>query len=274
MNDIDISIRNALDANPLREPVFASAIRSLKLPPGSHGLDIGCGIGLQALLLAEAVSPAGHVKGIDIAPEMLNYAEKLAVKAGCSDQVSFCLGDGNRLPFENHAFDWVWSADCIGYPINDFIPLTGEVVRILKPGGSIILLGWSSQQLLPGYPLLEARLNACCSGYVPYFEGRAPERHFLRAKRWFQELGLEEIKTQTFVGDVQAPLSPGERLALVSLFDMLWGQLQPGTLPEDWKEFQRLCTPRSSDFIPDSQGYYAFFTYTLFQGRVPARKAS
>ena len=37
---------------------------------------------------------------------------------------------------------------------------------------------------------------------------------------------------------------------------------------EDWAEFERLCTPGSPDFILDVPDYYAFFTYSLFRGRI------
>jgi demethylmenaquinone methyltransferase/2-methoxy-6-polyprenyl-1,4-benzoquinol methylase len=50
----DPYIKSLLEANPLREAVLRSAVQALQLPPGTHGLDAGCGIGLQMLLL-EAV---------------------------------------------------------------------------------------------------------------------------------------------------------------------------------------------------------------------------
>jgi demethylmenaquinone methyltransferase/2-methoxy-6-polyprenyl-1,4-benzoquinol methylase len=49
---------------------------------------------------------------------------------------------------------------------------------------------------------------------------------------------------------------------------MLWGEPQPGVAPEDWEAFQRLCRPGSAEFILDIPDYYAFFTYTLFEGKV------
>ena len=149
------------------------------------------------------------------------------------------------------------------------IPLVNELMRVVRPGGIIAILGWSSQQLLPEYPLLEARLNATCSAYMPFFRGKDPEWNFLRAPRWFRQAGLEDVVIQTFVGEVQAPLKDGERTALISLLDMLWGQPQPEVSPEDWREFQRLCRPRSADFILDIPEYYAFFTYSMIRGRVP-----
>jgi demethylmenaquinone methyltransferase/2-methoxy-6-polyprenyl-1,4-benzoquinol methylase len=269
MTDTDAYIQRLLEANPLREPVLRSAIQALQLPAGSRGLDIGCGIGLQELLLAQAVGGEGHVTGLDILPEFLTYGEELAKKAGLSEQITFREGDMNRIPFEADSFDWAWSADCVGYPAGELMPILKEMMRVVRPGGSIILLAWSSQQVLPGYPLLEARLNATCSAYLPFLKDKCPEQNFLQAPRWFQEVGLEGIQAQTFVGTVQAPLEPGERTALLSLFDMLWGQPQPEVSEEDWREFQRLCRPGSSDFILDAPGYYAFFTYSMFRGKVP-----
>jgi demethylmenaquinone methyltransferase/2-methoxy-6-polyprenyl-1,4-benzoquinol methylase len=269
MTDTEAYIQRLLEADPLREPVLRSVIQALQLPAGSRGLDIGCGIGLQELLLAEAVGSEGHVTGVDIMPEFLAYGEKLAGQAGLSTRITFREGDMNRLPFEADSFDWAWSADCVGYPAGELIPILKEMMRVVRSGGSIILLAWSSQQVLPGYPLLEARLNATCSAYLPFLKGKCPDLNFLQASRWFQEVGLEDIQAQTFVRTVQAPLYPGERAGLISLFDMLWGQPQPEVSQEDCKEYQRLCMPGSSDFILDIPGYYAFFTYSMFRGRCP-----
>lgn len=269
MTDATAIIQNLLQANPLREPTLCSAIQALQLPAGSRGLDAGCGIGLQTLLLAEAVGSSGHITGLDILPELLAYGENMVAKAHLSDRITFRAGDVSCLPFADDRFDWVWSADCIGYPAGNLTPLLQELVRVVKPGGRVILLGWSSQQLLPGYPLLEARLNATCSGYIPFLKDKNPASSFMRATSCFRELGLEEITTRTFVGDVQAPLTSGERTALLSLFEMLWGTPQPEVSKGDWAEYKRLCAPGSPDLILDLPDYYAFFTYSMFHGRVP-----
>ncbi len=269
MNAIEFCIQRALEANPLREPLLQSLIQSLKLPRGSRGFDAGCGIGLQARLLAEAVGPAGHITGVDLVPELLAYGYELERKTDLKQPVMFCAGDVSHIPFADHSFDWVWSADCVGYPAGDLAPILAELVRVVRPGGSVFLLGWSSQQLLPGYPLLEARLNATCSGFIPFLKAKNPEENFLRAIRSFNNAGLDDVKAQTFVSDIQAPLHMDERTALISLFEMLWGDPQPEVLPEDWKEYQRLCLPESPDFILDNSDYYAFFTYSLFRGKVP-----
>ena len=268
MIDTDIYIQRLLVSNPLREPLLRKVIQDLQLPPGSHGLDAGCGIGLQTLLLHEAIGSSGHVTGFDILPELLIYGNEVVQKAGLSNGVTFRQGDVRHLPFDDHSFDWVWSADCIGYPAGELAPILKELVRVVRPGGSIILLGWSSQQLLPGYPLLEARLNGTCSGYIPFLNGMDPESNFMRALHSFRKMGLEDIRARTFVSDVQAPFDQGMRKALESMFEMLWGSPQSNVLPEDWKGHLRLCKPESADFILDIPDYHAFFTYTVFRGKV------
>jgi ubiquinone/menaquinone biosynthesis C-methylase UbiE len=267
--DTNIYIQRLLEANPLREPVLRSIVQSLQLPSGSQGLDAGCGIGLQTLLLTDAIGAGGQITGIDILPELLAYGTDMVAKMGLSERITFREADVSHLPFEDYHFDWAWSADCIGYPAGELRPLLEELMRVVKPGGDIILLGWSSQQLLPGYPLLEARLNATCSGYIPFLKEKSPDMNFMRAIHCFRTAGLEEIKAQTFLGEVQSPLTSGERTALISLFDMLWGSPQPETSPEDWRQYQQLCIPESLDFILDIPDYYAFFTYSMFRGRVP-----
>ncbi|NOR22131.1 MAG: methyltransferase domain-containing protein [Candidatus Aminicenantes bacterium] len=269
MIDTDTYIRQLKESNPLREPTLREAIRALHLPPGSRGLDAGCGIGLPALLLAEAVGPAGHVTGLDISADFLLHGKEIVNKSGLSEQISFQEGDVNKLPFDDDTFDWVWSSDCVGYPTGEPLPLLKELARVVKPDGSVAILAWSSQQLLPGYPLLEARLNATCSAIIPNVKGKKPESNFIRALGWFRQAGLEEPTAQTFAGDVYAPLGEDIRTALVTFFNMLWGEPQPEVSQEDWAEYQRLCQPESPDFILNLPDYYAFFTVSMFWGRVP-----
>ncbi len=268
MIDTDTYIRQLTEANPIREATLRSAIQALKLSPGSRGLDAGCGIGLPALLLADAVGPTGHVTGLDISPEFLLHAKRIVANSGMSERISFRKGSVNQLPFKADTFDWVWSTDCVGYPVGELLPVLKEMARVVKPGGTVAILAWSSQQLLPGHPMLEARLNATCSALAPYVTGVKPESNFMRAMGWFREAGFEECASQTFAGDVYAPLDNSIRVALISFFNMLWGEPQREVSSEDWAEFQRLCQPDSPDFILNLPDYYAFFTYTMFHGKV------
>lgn len=250
----------------LREPVIRAAIEALRFPIGSHGLDAGCGIGLQAILLAEKVGRAGHVTGMDLSPELLAYAKRNAAEAGLAGQVSFKEGDVNELPFEDNSFDWAWSMDCIGYLPLDPAPMLQELARVVKPDGRVAILAWSSEQLLPGYPVLEARLKATTMGIAPFVMGKDPEHHFLRALGWFRTAGFEELESVTFAGGAYAPLSDDLRNGIEAILQMRWPGAEAELSPEDWLEYKRLCLPESADYILDLPDYYAFFTYSMFTG--------
>jgi demethylmenaquinone methyltransferase/2-methoxy-6-polyprenyl-1,4-benzoquinol methylase len=152
--EMDGEARLLFAMEPLRAPVIAAAIGALHLPPGSRGVDVGCGVGLQAVRLAVAVGPAGHVTGLDMSPRLLEHAGRLAEQAGLAECVSFRQGDMIRLPFVDNTFDWLWSADCAGYaPVAEPLRLLNELTRVIRPGGIVAILFWSSQMLLPGYPV-------------------------------------------------------------------------------------------------------------------------
>jgi len=268
MPNVDTLVQMAWAMNSLRESVLRAAIEALELPPGSRGLDAGCGLGLQALLLAEAVGPAGHVTGLDLSSDLLLHAEEVVREAGLSGRISLREGDVRRLPFDDGAFDWAWSVDCVGYAPMEPQPLVKELTRVVKPGGTVAILAWSSETLLPGHPVLEAHLSATSSGIAPFIAGRRPESHCLRALSWFREVGLEDNTVRTLVGDAHAPLTDEERRALIALFEMRWPGVESELTPQDWAAFQRLCLPESPDFILDNSDYYAFFTYSMFRGTV------
>ena len=252
----------------LREPLVRTIVNTLNLPQGSSGVDIGCGIGSNTLILAEAVGKSGSVVGIDLSKDFINYAKKRVEQSEVSSQIGFRKGDMNALSFNNNSFDWAWSMDCVGYAPGDAVDLLKEISRVLKPGGTVFILAWSSQQLLPGHPHLEAHLNATSAGIAPFANNQPPESHFLKALSWFEAAGLKEYAATTFVESVQSPLTNEQRKALISLFEMRWGTQNPELSENDWKKFQRLCHPDSPDFILNCFDYYGFFTYTMFQGKV------
>lgn len=266
--DTDSYMHSLLVANPLRESTLRAVIKTLQLPSGSRGLDAGCGIGLQCLLLAEAVGLTGHVTGLDVSSVFIDRGEEIVKEAGLSERISFQEGDVANIPFDNNTFDWAWSADCIGYGPWEPLPLLKELARVVKPGGIVAISGWSSENLLPGYPRLEACLRATSGGIAPFVHGKKPETHFLRTLSWFHEIGLKEPSAKVFADSFYAPLNRRIHNALVDLFDMRWPDVEHELSSDDQTEFRRLCQPDSPDFILDLSDYYAFFTHTLFWGKI------
>ncbi|MGD9047303.1 MAG: class I SAM-dependent methyltransferase, partial [Anaerolineae bacterium] len=196
--------------------------------------------------MAEAVGPAGHITGLDLSSELLAYAEDVVKKAGLSERISFREGDVNDLPFDDDVFDWAWSVDLVGYAPIEPLPLVQELARVVRPGGSVAILAWSSEHLLPGYPVLEAKLKGTTAGIAPFVKGMEPESHFLRALGWFRDAGLKERTARTFAGDAQAPLTDDVRSALTALFEMRWPGVDSELRKEDvdgerlWAGYRRL----------------------------------
>lgn len=252
-----------------REPLLNSLIKSLNIPPGSNGLDAGCGIGSVTKLLAETVGENGHVIGIDLSNDFITYARN----NNLTKNNQFKEGDINSLDFNDNSFDWLWSADTLwpgpkelGCPAEDPLPIIKEFYRVIKPGGSVFILFWSSQKLLPGYPLLEARLNTTSSATAPFIKGMKPINHILNARYWLEKADFKDISVKTYLGDIIAPLSKNDRNVLDFLFQMFWGESESEISEIDWKEFKRICDPNSDDYILNNQHYYGFYTYTLFKG--------
>ncbi len=254
-------------SNIYRESVIRTVVNTLQIPPDGKGLDAGCGTGFYTFILAEA-GVRSHVTGLDIEEELLARGCNLASESGMMERVAFIKGDVSKLPFDENAFDWAFSMDLVGHLKIDPVLLLKELSRTVKPGGMVYILNWSSQKLLPGYPALEARLNATSFGIAPFNGNMKPELHSMRAMGWFKQAGLSKIRAQTFVSDITPPISHKKRKAFADLFKMRWGTENPELSKKDQLEFQRLCMEDSPDFILDIPGYYGFFTYTLFRGRV------
>lgn len=269
MNLDDVAANMFFSMEPLRGPIVQAIINSSNLPEGSHGLDVGCGIGLQTLLLAEAAGPKGHIAGIDFSPSFLEIARELARQAGLADQVSFQHGSWDQIPYDDRTFDWVWSLDAACYAPNDPLLTIHELARVIKPGGKLILGYWSSQSLLPGYPALEARLNATPAGIAPFMNNSRPDAHYLYTLNWMQQAAMVNTRSKTFVWTVSTPQAPDLRKALAVLFEMRWGMAEHDVSVEDWQAYLRLCREESPEYILDRPGYTAFFTYSVFCGSIP-----
>lgn len=267
--NVDLDLDPAARMEPLRKPIMQRVLSSLHLPAGSRVLDVGCGIGLQAILLAQAAGSTGHVTGLDASASLLDIARHITRQAGLAEVVTYEMGNWNQIPHDAKTFGWVWSMDAAGYAPHEPLATVRELVRVIKPGGRLVLGYWSSQCLLPGYPTLEARLNASSAGIAPFSVESRPAAHYLNSTGWMREAGLVDTHAETFVNTVMAPLHPAERAALAALLQMRWGTAEPDVSPSDWQAYLRLCQSDSPDFILNSPTYCAFFTYSVFTGVVP-----
>ena len=103
------------------------------LEAGQTVLDLGSGGGLDVLLAARKVGPAGKVYGLDMTDEMLDLARKNQREAGATN-VEFLKGTLDAIPLPEGAVDVVISNCVINLSSNKDAVLA-EAFRVLKPGG-------------------------------------------------------------------------------------------------------------------------------------------
>jgi demethylmenaquinone methyltransferase/2-methoxy-6-polyprenyl-1,4-benzoquinol methylase len=116
----------------------ARAADLAELEPGDSALDACCGTGDLALELAKRTGPAGRVIGSDFSERMLDIARAKAAERGAAG-VRFEWGDALELPYDDRSFDAV----TVGFGVRNLADLergVGELARVLKPGGRLVIL--------------------------------------------------------------------------------------------------------------------------------------
>jgi SAM-dependent methyltransferase len=106
-----------------------------ELRAGERVVDVGCGAGIDSLIAAKMVGPAGHVTGVDMTSAMLDKARAAAAE-GKSANVEFMEGYGERLPVADGSVDVVISNGALNL-MPDKVAALREMARVLKPGGRL-----------------------------------------------------------------------------------------------------------------------------------------
>ena len=114
---------------------------------GARVLDVGCGLGAVDVLLVERFG-AAHVTGIDVEAPLVARATARVDAAGLADRVSIRMVSAGPFPFEDGAFDVVFSKDSMIH-IPDKRALYEDIHRVLAPGGRMALSDWFGNGLEP-----------------------------------------------------------------------------------------------------------------------------
>ncbi len=175
-------------ATTLRE-----TLQRLELHAGEHVLDIGCGTGILLAAL-ENKYPDVILAGIDPTQEMLDIAKKRLSK-----KVHIEQSWAENLPFEDDQFDVIVACNMFHYIRQPLVALQ-EMMRVLKPTGSVVITDWCDDYMISKiYNLFLKMFNkAHCKTY------KKREFYKLLLSSGFSEIKIDSYKINWFWGMMTA----------------------------------------------------------------------
>lgn len=115
-----------------------------QIKQGDHVLDVACGTGILARVAYQQVGETGSVTGLDVNAGMLSVAKRK------NADIDWQLGNVESMPFEDDTFDVIVSQYGMMFFENKKTAVN-EMVRVLKPGGKLIVAVWDTLENTPGY---------------------------------------------------------------------------------------------------------------------------
>ena len=114
-------------------PVGEQAIVKMQIPANAVVLDVGCGSGWAARLIATQASQ-GHVIGIDVSDEMIRVASD---QSKGFPNLEFKVASAEALPFDDAKFSHAFSMESLYYYSN-MVAALREIHRVLADGGVFV----------------------------------------------------------------------------------------------------------------------------------------
>ncbi len=146
-----VAANYATSAVHVAGPDLTAMLAAADARSDQRALDAGCGTGHTALVFAPHLA---EVVALDLTEAMLAQGRKLARDRNITN-IKFQRGDVERMPFADASFDLVtsrYSAHHYPHPLHAL----HEFVRVLKPGGTFLLVDVVS----PDLPAQDTFLNA------------------------------------------------------------------------------------------------------------------
>ncbi len=185
----DFFVRFIVDANqnPSVQECFKEQLNWLEIQQGQCILDVGCGIGDQALEMAKKVGASGKVFGTDLSETMIKIATARHAAAGLP--LNYRVASATEQPFADETFDCIRAERVLMY-VHDLPEAFKEFARLLKPEGKLLVFDfdWDALSIAHTNKALTRRIVEFVSDSFP--NGRIGAE--LRSR--FTETGFKEIK--------------------------------------------------------------------------------
>ena len=207
----DSDLKAQIDAAKSYEALFVPALfgkwatkvaDTAQIKSGQRALDVACGTGVLSREVASRTGPTGYVAAVDPSPGMLAVGKDLA------PEVDWTQGVAEALPFADDSFDTVVSQFGLMFFSDRHLAIS-EMMRVLIPGGRLVVAVWDSLANTPAYAadvaLLEriAGTRAAVALRAPFVLGDLRTLGVL-----FTDAGVSKIDITTHPGTAQFPSLP------------------------------------------------------------------
>lgn len=163
-------------------------------------LDVACGTGIVARLIADRVGNKGKVVGVDIKPDMIEVAQ---ANTPSNAAITWHVGSAESMPFiENSTFDWVVCQQGYQYFSNKQSAL-GEMYRVLKTNGGLAMIiarsvdketqpyRWAKSEALRRHVSDEAGDKQ--KNLAPFFDGNEDDLQMQMVKAGFRKVRIQNV---------------------------------------------------------------------------------
>ena len=236
-------------------PLTEALIEHAGIHEGQSVLDVAGGPGEPSLTIAARVGSSGLVTCTDAVAEMVEAARHEAVQRGIQN-VQFRQCTGDSLPFPDNSFDVVVSRLGVMF-FPDTIAAMREMLRVIKPGGSLAFAVWHKSQLNPFCYVVTDVIDQHIQSPAAAADPDAPSAfRFAEPGKWatiLKQAGAVDVEETVVKFNIEAPVSPSEFWAMRSqTSDTLREKLKQLSEREQ-SQVAREVEVAVRDFFPDNQ---------------------
>jgi ubiquinone/menaquinone biosynthesis C-methylase UbiE len=173
---------------PLFKPWAEVLLQRVKLAPGDRVLDIACGTGIVARLAKERLGSDGCVVGVDLSPQMIAVASRVA------PGIDWREGNAGALPVKDgEKFDVVVCQQGLQF-FPDKPAAAREMRRVLAPGGRLAVATWCRLEEIP----LFRELHRVAEQHLgPVTDQRHTFGDPAALEKLLVDVGLREVRVET-----------------------------------------------------------------------------
>lgn len=205
-------------------PIKMRSYELMRLEQASVVLDLGCGIGMDTLAIAQATAPHTQVLGVDADASMVAAANRQAAQSGLADRVSHRVGDARALPLDASSVDACRSERLFMHLTDPALTLR-EMMRVTRTGGWVVVVDpdWGTLSIDTAHPDIERKLMRFHAEQL-LTNGYSGRRLF----GLFTEAGLKDVQIE--VHPIWITGNVGQARYLARLDEVEQGALEAGLI--------------------------------------------